>query len=427
MKTSSLIVLALFCSLSILSQNLQLCGADEFRADFIWQNPELKAAVEKRELVLETFTSNFIEHPSKKSSHYVIPVVFHVIHNNGIENIDDSQILNSIEVLNERLNKQSADTGVIHPDFKAIHANCEIEFRIARTDPDGFCTNGINRIESPLTTVGDHQVKDLIQWPTNMYLNVYVVRNAAGLAGHAVWPSDADTLSSLDGIVMAHNYLGRIGTSNPTRSVVLAHEVGHYLNLHHIWGGNNVPGFYFLPCADPNKDCAIDDYVADTPPTIGWTSCNLNGTTCDSTRDNVQNMMEYSYCNKMFTHGQKDRMHACLNSSIAGRNNLHTQDNLMATGVLDTNNIGCEVLSSTQLKATDIKLFPNPAHTTLDLISDKKSDFIRYSIYSTDGQLVTSSPIHNRPICIEKIASGLYILEIETKKNSWIRKKFVIE
>ncbi|HAP68981.1 MAG TPA: hypothetical protein DCR04_04535, partial [Flavobacteriales bacterium] len=165
-----------------------------------------------------------------------------------------------------------------------------------------------------------------------MYLNVYITSNAAGLAGHAVWPADADTIPAWDGIVISHNYVGTIGTSSLTQSVVFAHECGHYLNLHHIWGGNNVPEFYYLPVGQA-ANCSEDDLVGDTPNTIGWSSCNLNASSCGSPRDNVQNAMDYSYCNTMFTEGQKTRMRAALNSPIANRNNLWTPANLIATGV----------------------------------------------------------------------------------------------
>ncbi|MGB3946986.1 MAG: M43 family zinc metalloprotease [Bacteroidia bacterium] len=314
------------------------CGADELRINTLKQNPTIAKAVIIRDSILEAFTKNFENNMHYKSSTpiYTIPVVFHVIHNYGSENISNEQILDGLDVLNQTFRKQLADTASIVADFKPIHADCEIEFKLAKLDPDGNCTSGINRIASHLTTIGDHSVKSLIHWPPTKYLNVYIVSNPAGLAGHCVWPADADTIPEWDGIVIAHNCVGRIGTSNNTTSVVFAHECGHYLNLHHIWGGNNVPGFYYYPCADPNKDCNIDDFVTDTPPTIGWQTCNLTGASCGNTVDNVQNVMDYSYCNKMFTYGQKARMHACLNSPIAGRNNLWQTLNLIATGVADS-------------------------------------------------------------------------------------------
>lgn len=320
----------------ITQESLKYCGADELRIATLKKNPKIAEAVIKRDIELETFTKKFVEdfYANKtRTATYTIPVVFHVIHNYGTENISDAQILDGLDILNKTFRKQLADTGSIVAAFKPIHADCDIEFRLAQLDPSGNCTSGINRIASSLTSIGDHSVKSLIQWPTNKYLNIYIVQNAAGLAGHCVWPADADSIPAWDGIVIAHNYVGTIGTSNYTQSVAFAHECGHYLNLQHIWGGNNVPGFYYYPCADPFKDCSIDDLVADTPPTIGWTSCNLSGASCLNAVDNVQNTMDYSYCNRMFTFGQKARMQACLNSPIAGRDNLWQASNLIATGV----------------------------------------------------------------------------------------------
>lgn len=333
-----------YCILSVLTSAFyyaQLhCGADEMRIETLKKHPQVAFAVEKRNQQLETFTASFSNNPqiqkTKSSPTYVIPVVFHVIHNYGNENISDAQIKDGLDWVNKTFRKLRPDTASMVASFKSIHADCDIEFRLATKDPNGNCHSGINRIASPLTTSGDHRVKNLVHWNPTSYLNVYIVANAAGLAGHCVWPGDADTIPLWDGIVIGHNYVGTFGTSNLTQSVAFAHECGHYLNLHHIWGGNNVPGFYYYPCADPNKDCNIDDLVADTPPTIGWQSCNINGASCGNTVDNVQNVMDYSYCNVMFTQGQKTRMHACLNSSIAGRNNLWQPANLLATGVTTT-------------------------------------------------------------------------------------------
>jgi PKD repeat protein len=314
---------------------LKHCGADEMRIATLKQHPEVAKAVVKRDVQLEAHTAAFVAGQGKSPSTaiYVIPVVFHVIHNYGVENISDAQLKDGLDIVNKTFNKTHPNTASIIPAFQGIHANCDIEFRLATKDPSGNCHSGINRVASPLTSSGDHRVKGLIHWPPTQYLNVYVVANAAGLAGHAVWPSDADTMPSWDGIVLSHNYVGTIGTSNLTQSVAFAHECGHFLNLHHIWGGNNVPNFYYYPCADPGKDCNIDDLVADTPPTIGWQGCNLSGASCGNVVDNVQNAMDYSYCNIMFTQGQKARMQACLTSTVAGRNNLWQTANLVATGV----------------------------------------------------------------------------------------------
>lgn len=270
--------------------------------------------------------------PLSAQTPYRIPVVVHVIHADGVENISDAQIHNGIQVLTRNYRKLNPDTVDIVPAFRSNAADLEVEFELARLDPDGNCTSGINRIRSPLTNTGTHDVKTLVHWPRDKYVNIYVTRSAAGLAGHALMPFQADSIPEKDGIVMQGSYFGEIGTSNPLRSVVLSHELGHFLNLFHIWGGNNVPEFFYLPVGQ-SANCDVGDEVDDTPATVGWSNCNLNGTSCDGQLDNVQNFMDYAYCARMFTQGQKQRVHDALNSPIAQRNNLWSPANLLATGL----------------------------------------------------------------------------------------------
>ena len=270
---------------------------------------------------LERETMEFAQRKSSAAT-YTIPVVFHILHLYGTENISDAQIFDAMEVINRDFNKQNADTANTIGAFAGIAANVGIEFKLAKLDPQGNCTNGIDRIYSAYTNVGDEDAK-LNQWPRNKYLNIWVVKDiSSGAAGYSQYPSNFGAAS--DGIMILHTYVGSIGTGSPSRSRALTHEIGHWLNLAHPWGNSNTPGVA--------SNCNIDDGVTDTPNTIGWTSCNLNGTSCGSL-DNVQNFMEYSYCSTMFTNGQKTRMVAALNSSTASRNNLSTAANLTATGV----------------------------------------------------------------------------------------------
>lgn len=314
------------------------CGADEMQLQLLQQHPELLPNWVRNYHLLEEHIQQYVPDISRGGGPYIIPVVVHIIHFDGAENISDDQVHNGIQVLTRNFRKQNPDTADIIPTFKPIAADMNVEFRLATLDPDGNCTNGINRLRSPLTSVGDHRVKDLIHWPRDRYLNIYVVKDAAGLAGHALMPFQADTIPEWDGIVIGGDYFGNIGTSNDLRSVVLSHEVGHFFNLYHCWGGNNVPGFYYLPCADAGN-CAYDDGVGDTPNTIGWNNCNLSGASCGNTVDNVQNFMEYAYCARMFTEGQRLRVDGALNSSIAQRNNLWQTSNLALTGAYPSNNL----------------------------------------------------------------------------------------
>ncbi len=311
----------------------QYCKTDELKYELMQKaNSDQYERIQSNREFLNQWTSNYATSGNgNRSEPYIIPVVYHVIHNYGPENISKAQLENGLEILNRNLRNLNPDTAWVRSEFKPIIADCEIEFKLATKDPDGNCHSGINRIVSPLTFIGDHSVKSLIQWDPQKYLNIYVCNQAAGLAGHALLPEDAEEFPEIDGIVMAHSSVGNIGTSNDTRSVVLTHEVGHYLNLQHIWGGNNVPGFFYLPVGQA-INCDFDDGVDDTPNTIGWSTCNLNAQSCGSL-DNVQNFMDYAYCALMLTQGQKQRMHATLSSPIAGRNNLWTAQNLQATGV----------------------------------------------------------------------------------------------
>lgn len=333
--TRYLLLTSILITTSLLAQEQKpFCGTDEMHQQIFAEHPEYSPGIIRAYEKLQDFTANYISTPKTKAgSQYVIPVVFHIIHDGGPENINDSQILDAIKQVNIQYRKLNADTSEIVSPFKSLAADIDVELRLAQLDPNGNCTSGITRTVSPLTYTGNHDVKALIQWPPDKYLNVYVCDQAAGLAGHALLPSAADTIPEWDGIVMQHSYIGTFGTSDYFRRTVLSHEIGHYLNLQHIWGGNNVPDYYYLPVAQAGN-CSFDDDVADTPLTIGWQTCNLSGNSCSSL-DNVQNYMDYSYCARMFTEGQKTRMHACLNSSVANRNNLWSPSNLIATGTDD--------------------------------------------------------------------------------------------
>jgi len=273
--------------------------------------------------ILDEHTRNFVR--DRGNGSFVVPVVFHVIHQYGPENISDAQMYDAIRVLNEDYNKLNPDWSTAHPAFLDIVADVGITFRLAQRDPEGACTNGITRTVSPLTFEGNFAMKQLIQWPRDMYLNVWVSSAANGAAGYSNYPWVFDGSPESDGIVIKASYVGSFGTSNAERSRVLSHEVGHWLNLLHCWGNSNDPE---LP-----ENCDMDDGVEDTPLTRGWTSCSLNGSSCGSTLDNVENYMEYASCRKMFTNGQADRMIAALTSNTAQRDQLWQPENLVLTGV----------------------------------------------------------------------------------------------
>ncbi len=282
---------------------------------------------------LQDFTKQFIgpqQRVASATALYTIPVVFHVMHNYGTEDIPKQQILDAMVVLNESFQKLNSDTGDVIPFFQPIFADAQIQFRLANIDPQGNCTDGITRTRTSLTYSAGNNVKTLIDWPSDKYLNIWVVQHiASGAAGYAYYPGVS---SNIDGVEILYDYVGgpQIGHY---QSRSLTHEVGHYLNLPHTWGNSNSAGLA--------SNCSIDDGIFDTPNCIGSTpsGCNLTQNTCGSgpsdSVDNVQNYMDYASCHKMFTEGQKAVMHAALNSSAGSRDNLWSQGNLLATGTED--------------------------------------------------------------------------------------------
>ncbi len=292
------------------------CGSHHKEAELQQLHPEIIQAYEDMRSMMSLRTGD--------TNTITIPIVFHVIHRYGVENISDQQIYRQVQILNEDFRKLNADTANVVPYFVNRVGNAKFKFELARIDPFGNCSNGINRYNSFETNVGDDYSK-LNPWPRTRYLNVWVVRSMEnGVAGYAYYPSSVEGVGFWrDGIIIRHNYIGDIGTGAPGLSRALTHEIGHWLGLAHTWGSTNDPGVI--------TNCVTDDGIEDTPNTIGWTSCNLNGTTCDTELDNVQNFMEYSYCSNMFTKGQVDFMRVILNSTMAGRNALWNPQNLALT------------------------------------------------------------------------------------------------
>lgn len=309
-------------------EQIDYCGQFKKITQLAQTNPELYAKyLNERGKETETAPSS-----EKSGIVYTFPVVFHVLHQGGAENISREQILSALNVLNRDYRLQNADASAVHPDFIGLPADVEFQFELATKAPNGTCFSGITRTSTPLTfdgSNGEAQVNAVVagndvyqgQWPPNRYINIFVCADVGAFAGYTYNP-DTWTGSSMfyNGILIKHDYIGEIGTSTIYKSRLLNHEIGHWFNLSHPWGDNNNPG---VSCGE--------DFVADTPITRGSAACNLNENFCGP-RANVENYMEYSYCSKMFTPGQVTRMRNSAESSIAGRNNLWTSSNLALTG-----------------------------------------------------------------------------------------------
>lgn len=330
-------LIVLFSLLGVLESTAQQrCIADEISKQLIDGDAQVKKVYDEQ----EAFTKEFIQNYQSKellkafrSSKYIIPTVFHIVHDGGKENMEDSLVQEAVEIINEYFNRgNTAELNSVANAFKPVIADVGIEFRLAKKDPKGNPTNGINHLYSSATNIGLDGSK-IKAWPRNQYLNIWVTRAVKadttkfGTLAYSMYPSTVDNLINnkvVDGVITK---------TVPVKSTInnrstLAHEIAHYLNIQHVWGNSNEPG---VACGD--------DAVDDTPITEGnQGGCDINLSECrQGIIENEQNVMNYSDCAIMFTEGQKLRMWAALNSTVADRMNLWSDENLKLTGVLDSN------------------------------------------------------------------------------------------
>ncbi|MGB0525166.1 MAG: M43 family zinc metalloprotease, partial [Flammeovirgaceae bacterium] len=311
MKKLLLSMFALMLGLTIQVSAQRTCNSD-YHAHAA-AHPEKVAQIEQH-------TQNYIQ--AVKSGRLapdgqtiIIPVVVHIIYANSQENISDAQIQSQIDVLNEDFAQLNADYNP-PSEFAAVAAgNTQIQFEMATVDPNGNPTNGITRKSSSRTSWGTNDaMKSSAQggvdaWDASQYLNMWVCNIGGGILGYAQFPGGA---AATDGVVMSPQYFGSSAKGSGfylsapfDLGRTTTHEVGHWLNLRHIWGDGN---------------CSVDDFVADTPtqngsnggcPSYPDRSCTNNG---GFSSDMFMNYMDYvnDACMYMFSAGQKDRMRAVL-------------------------------------------------------------------------------------------------------------------
>ncbi|MCW3124687.1 MAG: hypothetical protein JWO03_345 [Bacteroidetes bacterium] len=311
MKIHTLVFL-LLCSVIAFSQSNIQCGEEAMLANMLRNDPQMLSRhqdIESR--IYQQTVSGQIQHGSRSNSVlYVLPVVVHIIHNNGPENISDAQVIQAIQDLNEAY----ANTGYYD---STNGVNTQIQFCLAQRDPGGQPTTGITRNVSSLIDINmstdDLTIKNMNRWNPNCYVNIWLVRkictsnspSSCNIGGYAYFPSSAGT--SVDGIVCLSSYFG----SSKANSVIHVHEMGHYLGLYHTFQG-----------ACTNNNCLTDgDRVCDTPPDNATASyaCGAIVNTCTTDAlsgfssdqpDLYQDYMDYGnfHCMNTFTQGQKDRM-----------------------------------------------------------------------------------------------------------------------
>ncbi len=279
------------------------CGSMEYLEHQISENPLRLNALQ----AIEDHTNAILSGAARSGVTGVvtIPVVVHVVYNNTAENISDAQILSQITVLNKDFRRTNSDANGTWPQA----ADSEIEFCLATVDPNGNPTTGITRTSTSTTAfaANDNMKRNSTggkdAWPAGSYLNLWICDLSGGLLGYAQFPGGA---AATDGVVIDYQYIGTIGTATAPFNLgrTATHEVGHWLNLRHIWGDGG---------------CSVDDFVSDTPASDGPNYGCAPSTVSCGTVDMVQNYMDYSDdgCMNLYTAGQKARMRALFDAGGA--------------------------------------------------------------------------------------------------------------
>jgi hypothetical protein len=257
-----------------------------------------------RREAIERHTQNYVRNtPSvNQRSVITIPVVVHVLYNNDAQNISEAQIMSQIAVLNQDFRRNNLDKNLTPTEFTTVAADCEIEFCLARRKPDGTTTNGIERLYTTKTAwAANDDMKratkgGLDSWDGTRYLNIWVCA-LQGQLGYASFPGAP---INTDGVVIDYRYFGTMNTRSPFHlGRTTTHEVGHWLNLYHVWG---------------DSACG-EDYCNDTPVQQGANyGCPTHPhvrTGCSRlTNEMFMNFMDYTNdaCMNLFTRNQKSRM-----------------------------------------------------------------------------------------------------------------------
>ena len=243
----------------------------------------------------------------------IIPVVVHVLWNAETENIPDEQIKSQIDVLNEDYGAYNSNIVDVPGPWKSLVHESRIRFCLARQDSNGNPTSGIIRRQTSVSefAIQDNRVYNTSLggssgWPRNRYMNIWVCRLEGNALGYSSFPGAA---AGEDGVVISFKAFGRVGASLKTPynfGRTTTHEVGHWLNLFHIWG-------------DDNGTCTISDNIPDTPDQAdAHFRCTSFPSTdlCSPVSPGVMfmNYMDYTddACMSFFTPGQTQVMRNTL-------------------------------------------------------------------------------------------------------------------
>ncbi|MDP4266519.1 MAG: M43 family zinc metalloprotease [Bacteroidota bacterium] len=408
-----LFIILLFASTISFAQNNseRRCGSNEYLKRCISKDSSIAIKIKNiEENIQKQINNNIYNQKSTESAVYTIPVVVHVVYNNDAQNISDEQILTQIDVINEDYNRANTDKANTPTLFSSVAASFGIKFCLAQIDPSGNATTGITRT---YTTVTEWQLDDSVKssktrgadsWPSNKYLNIWVC-NLFGDLGYSTFPGGNSTV---DGVVIRYNAFGRTGNvAYPyNKGRTLTHELGHWLNLIHIWGD------------DASGSCQGTDFVDDTPAQSGpnYGCPAFPHSSCGNTSDMYTNFMDYTNdeCMNIFTNGQKQRA-------------LFVLKNLRSS--LTTSNKCTVGIDNIENTSSQFKILPNPLTgdiLTVQLNGSNPGN-INVMVLNSLGQIQLIKNYQNYAekkisLNINDLSQGLFLIKISTDKTAYTGK-----
>ncbi len=361
------------------------CHTMENHERLLMEDPHLYERISK----IEQFTNFAIS--SGKVSHnkavITIPVVVHVVYNTSAQNVSDAQIQSQIDVLNKDFRKLNTDLNLIPSTFSSLVADAEINFCLANRDPSGNATTGIIRVQTSQTSFSTNDgMKSASSggsnaWSTNQYLNIWVCNMSGGILGYAQFPGGA---AATDGVVIGYTCFGTTGTAQApfNKGRTATHEVGHWLNLRHIWG---------------DATCG-SDLVSDTP--VHNTSnyacpSHPRANSCGTSAEMFMNYMDYvdDACMQMFSNGQKARMQALFVSGGARASLATSLGCSGSTGGGTTTPAYCAATGSN----TQFEWISNVKFNTINNTSTGSGGYANYTSISTTVNKGTAYPLTLTP------------------------------
>ncbi|HEX2899160.1 MAG TPA: zinc metalloprotease, partial [Bacteroidia bacterium] len=291
------------------------CGTMDYLQMQMQKDPSIAKNMQKQEDEIQRFVRENGDRLRNAAGVITIPVVVHVVYRTGTQNISDAQVQSQIAVLNEDFGGTNADISSVPAVWQGISGNTGIQFCLATRDPQGLPTTGIVRVSTTVTSFGmsGDPVKFTSQggsdaWPRDSYLNLWSCNLGGGLLGYAQFPGQA---AATDGVVAGFNFFGRVGVLQApyNKGRTMTHEVGHWLNLRHIWG-------------DDGGTCGGTDQVADTPNQAGENYGCTSFPDLDACQNASPGVMSMNYmdytddaCMYFFTSGQATRMNSTLSGA----------------------------------------------------------------------------------------------------------------